>query len=135
MNNKFLKNSINFYKFLLLFFLILPSIVSAAILPKILPACDPALPPNQDGCGIPEFIQLIKNIINFLTIIVFPIAAGVIIWGGIVIMTAGGSTERAGKGRKIIWAAVIGVAIALGAWLIINGIYLALTGANVPDNL
>lgn len=128
MNNKFLKVSTSFYKFLLLFIIFLPSIVSAAILPN----CDPSLAPSQGGCGIPQFVQLLKNVIDFLTIIVFPIAAGVIIWGGIVIMTAGGSTERASKGKKIITTAVIGIAIALGAWLIINAIYLLLTGANVP---
>ena len=105
---------------------------SSRLLPKILPDCDPSLAPSQGGCGIPQFIQLLKNIIDFLTIIVFPIGAGVIIWGGITIMIAGGSTERVAKGRKIIWAAVIGIAIALGAWLIINAIYLLLTGANVP---
>ena len=119
-----------------LFFLIAPALpfASAAVLPKILPDCKAELPPSDpNGCGIDDFILMLKNIINFLTIIVFPIGAGVIIWGGIVIMTAGGSTERASKGRKIITTAVIGIAIALGAWLIINAIYLALTGRGVEQ--
>jgi len=64
-----------------------------------------------------------------------------IAWGGIVIMTAGGSigTEkspsRVSKGKKIITTAVIGIAIALGAWLVINAIFLALTGSDVDSTL
>jgi len=111
-----------------------PLVIHAQILPEILPSnCDPAQPPSDGGCGIPAFVQLLKNIINYLTIIVIPLAIGVTIWGGIVMMTAGGSEERARKGKSIIKTAIIGIAIALGAWLIINSIFLALTGTGVQE--
>jgi|SRR3989338_8005898 len=95
--------------------------------------CDPALSPSEaeGGCGFEAFIAFMKGIIDFLTKLVLPIAAAIIVWGGIVIMTAGGSEERVGKGKKIITTAVIGAAIALGAWLIINTVYLALTGKGI----
>lgn len=94
--------------------------------------CSPAKAPKDGGCGIKEFLGLVRHLIVWLTIIVIPIGAAVIIWGGIVIMTAGGSEERIKKGRKVITTAVIGIGIALGSWLIINAIYLALTGAVAP---
>ncbi len=43
-------------------------------------------------------------------------------------MTAGDSVERVSQGRKIIQAAIIGVLIALGAWMIINMILSAIGG-------
>ena len=86
--------------------------------------CNPALTPSNGGCGISEFVILIKGIIDYLlTIIVPSIAILMFVWAGFVIMTAGGSTAHFEKGKKIIVAALVGVIIALGVWLIIHGIY------------
>lgn len=82
--------------------------------------CDPAQPPNQGGCGIDDFILLVKVVIGFLQVIIIPLAVGFIVWGGFVIMTAGGSEERVKQGKKIITAAVIGIVISLGAYLLIT---------------
>ncbi|KKU75857.1 MAG: hypothetical protein UY02_C0041G0011, partial [Candidatus Giovannonibacteria bacterium GW2011_GWB1_47_6b] len=43
-----------------------------------------------------------------------------IVWGGFVIMTAGGSEEKVKKGKGIITASVIGLAILFGSWLIVT---------------
>ena len=53
---------------------------------------------GQNPCTWCHLMQLIKNVINFLMYIVFPLAAIMIVVGGIMIMTAGGSTERVAKG-------------------------------------
>ena len=58
-----------------------------------------------------------------------------ILYAGVVIMTAAGSEERVSKGKKLIIAALWGIAIALGSWLIINAIFLALTGIGVEENI
>ncbi len=97
--------------------------------------CDPALAPSKNGCGIIHFMLFLRGLVGTLTKIVIPLAAAVIVAGGIVIMTAGGSQERVGKGKAIITAAVWGVAIALGSWLIINSIYLALTGRGAEEKI
>ncbi|MEK7590099.1 MAG: hypothetical protein AAB454_00100, partial [Patescibacteria group bacterium] len=72
--------------------------------------CDPAKPPTEGGCGIPQFIKLasgiIKWVIQFLAI---PLAVLFIIYGGFVIMTAGGNPSRMEEGKKIMKAAVIGL--------------------------
>ncbi len=96
--------------------------------------CFPHLPPNDsqgNGCGLDDFVKLLRRVINYLTVIVLPLVAAMVVWGGLAIMTAAGSVERISKGKQIIWTAVIGAAIVLGAWLIINTIYLALTGKGV----
>jgi len=82
--------------------------------------CDPSKPPGAGGCGIPEFIAFVKNVINYLFVIAIPLAVIFIVWGGFVIMTAGGSEEKVKKGKGIITASVIGLAILFGSWLIVT---------------
>ena len=88
--------------------LALPLSSKAQILPSILPACDPAAAPNTPaGCGIPDFILLLKNVISYLTIISIPLGIIIAAWGGFVMMTAGGnvgtekSPSRFNKGKTI----------------------------------
>lgn len=77
------------------------------------------------------------KIIDFVVLyIVIPVAVAFIIWGGFLLMTAGGSPERVKRGRDAITAAVIGIVVALGAWLIIDTIVKMLTsGAGLPSDL
>ncbi len=77
---------------------------------------------ESEQCTWCHLGELVKNIIDFLVKIVIAAAAALVLWGGFVIMTAGASPERAKHGRDIIKAAVIGIIIALGAWLIIDTI-------------
>jgi hypothetical protein len=93
--------------------------------------CDPAKAPGAGGCGIRDFVYFLKQFIKYLTVVIVPLAVFFIVWGGLVILLAGGSPERVGKGKKMITTALIGVAIALSAWLIINTVFLALTGASI----
>ncbi|TSC89910.1 MAG: Uncharacterized protein G01um10143_400 [Parcubacteria group bacterium Gr01-1014_3] len=85
--------------------------------------CDPALPPSDPkSCNIPAFIKFLKNLINYAVGISIPLATGFIVYGAFEIMTAGGNSGKVDSGKKIIYAAVIGVAIAMGSWLIIKAI-------------
>lgn len=87
--------------------------------------CDPAAPvkgigsKGLPGCGLDDFILVIRIVIEFMLKIIFPIGAVMIVWGGITIMTAAGSESRVTKGKEIITWAVIGIAIALASYLII----------------
>ena len=84
--------------------------------------CYPELAPSHpDGCGIANFIDLIKKIIKFLmTYVAIPIAILMMIWAGYVIITAGGSQEKYRHGKEIITTAIIGLAIALTAIAVID---------------
>jgi len=83
--------------------------------------CNPkALPNESNACTPAKFLELLRNVINFMLVLIIPLAVGFIIYGGFVIMTAAGSEEKIKLGRKIITVAVIGVTIAFGSWLIIT---------------
>lgn len=110
------------------------------------PDCNPSLPPNatpqqiQEAinrdyknanvvptyaatpCDVSAAVEFLKKIINFMLIGIVPLASLFIIWGGFVMLTSGGSGTKFEQGKKIITAAVIGLAIAFGSYLIVNTI-------------
>lgn len=71
-------------------------------------------------CTLCDLLAVIQNTINYGLILLVPIAAIVIIYGGFLVMTAGGNVANVGKGRTAIFSAIIGIAIAFGGWLIVN---------------
>ncbi len=78
---------------------------------------------NEKPCSYCDLLELFKGVIDFLMYIIFPLATIMIVWGGIVIMTARESPERVKQGRGIITAAVVGILIALLSWLILDTIF------------
>ncbi|MBI5147665.1 MAG: transglycosylase SLT domain-containing protein [Parcubacteria group bacterium] len=77
-------------------------------------------------CTICDLLKTGSNIINFFIKLAIPLAVIFIIYGGFMIMTAGPSESRAGEGRKVLTSAVVGIAIVLGSWLILNTVFLIL---------
>jgi len=73
-------------------------------------------------CTFCQLGELFQNIINFLIYLIFPLAAIMIVVGGLFMMTAAGSSSRFQQGKQIATAAVIGVLIALLSWLVIDTI-------------
>ena len=73
-------------------------------------------------CTYCDFLALAQNVIKFLMEVSISIGVIFIIYGAVMLMISSGSPEKAQKGKTIVTNAVIGVAIALGAWLIINTI-------------
>ncbi len=102
--------------------------------------CDPAsgdLGAGRVGCGLDDFQKLLQRIIKYVTIIVIPIAVGVIIYAGFVMMISGatGGEERISHAKTMITVALWGIAIALGSYLIINAIFSALTGGDFNETI
>ncbi len=87
-------------------------------------------PLNKDGtqaCGFKQFMELLNRIINFLIFLVAPIiAVCVILYAGFLILTSGGSTEKVSQARGLMTKMVIGLVIAMGAWLLVKSILVAL---------
>ena len=77
---------------------------------------------GQSPCTWCHFGDLAIRIINFMMYLVFPLAAAMIVMGGIFIMTSSGSSDRFSRGKEIITSAVIGILIALLSWIIIDTI-------------
>ncbi len=87
-----------------------------------------------------DLVTLGQNLTSFgITLVVFAIAPVMIVYGGIMQTLGGGSPEKIKTGRGIILHAVIGIAIALGAYIIISTFLLVLgiatggTGVQWPD--
>ncbi len=93
----------------------------------------PLLPPctSSGNCGFNDFVLLGVNLTKMILGLVGSLALLFFIYGGIMFMLAGGKSEMIDKGKKIITNAVIGVAIVLGAWIIVNFSIAALTGTPV----
>jgi hypothetical protein len=58
----------------------------------------------------------IKNFVTLIVTIVLAICAVMILAGGFIMLTSGGSPDKVGSGRSMILWAVIGMAIAALAW-------------------
>jgi hypothetical protein len=100
--------------FSILYFLFSTLITEAALVP-----CGRE---GQPACTWCDLMQLIKNVIDFLMYLVIPLSVIMIVIGGIIIMTAAGSTQRVSQGKEIVTAALIGLLIALLSWIIIDTI-------------
>jgi hypothetical protein len=107
--------------FTFLIFNFAPFGASAALIP-----CGPGT--SKPTCQFCDLAELIGRVINFGIKLVIPIGVVFIAWGGIVILTASGSTEKAKKGRDILTAAIIGIVIALIAWLLVHQFLNIITG-------
>ena len=79
-------------------------------------------------CSFCDALKVTSNIVQLLFQIAIPIAVAMIIYGALRLMFAGGSTERVTQSRKIMTSAVIGLIIALSAWIIVNTLLHVLTG-------
>lgn len=74
-------------------------------------------------CNFNAFITLINNVINFIFKgMAIPIAAVMFFYAGFLMVTSAGSSESKTKAKNIFSNAVIGLAIAAGAWIIIKTI-------------
>jgi hypothetical protein len=78
---------------------------------------------ETDPCTICDAFQLINRIITFiLTQIVTPLSIIALIMGGIILLTAGGSSQKVSIGKKILTTTLLGIILAFAGWLIINTI-------------
>lgn len=116
--------------------LVIPAVSLAA---PLLPTC--ATPTEFTGkeggtfmiCGWADLMKLIDNLIHFILYgLAVPIAAIMMAYAGFLLITAGGDNAGARtKAKSIFWNTVLGLAIAIGAFLIVKTI-LALVGYTGP---
>ncbi|MEK7162510.1 MAG: pilin [Patescibacteria group bacterium] len=81
------------------------------------------VPCSGPDCNFCSLMQLIVNLVNFgIYNIFFPLAGLLILWGGIMMITAGGKEENYKKGKEILKNTVIAFIIVVGAWFIVNAL-------------
>ena len=78
-------------------------------------------------CEIQDFFVMLARIFNFaIKWIVTPLAVLMLTIGGVLILISAGNPNLAGLGKKTLYAAIIGLVLAFGSWLIIGFILNAL---------
>lgn len=115
---------------LLILMVSIPLFVHAQTLPTIIPCGTQA---NPASCEVCHLYILASNIIDFLLIIIIPLAALVIAYGGFLYLTSGGSPGSADKGKRAIRSGIFGIIIAFFAWVIINTIISVLSNGTLTD--
>ncbi len=74
-----------------------------------------------ENCGYRDAIYMIQGIIDFVLYkLVLPIAAAMFMYAGFLFLTSGGDTGKRSKGKAIMLNVLIGLGIALAAWLVVN---------------
>lgn len=81
------------------------------------------------GLGSADLKSSVINIVNFVLGLLGLIAVIMIIYAGVLWLTAAGNEERIDKAKKILSAAVIGLIVILLAWAIV--IFVVGTTSNV----
>ena len=91
---------------------------------QIVPKC------ADDICGMCDLIGLANNIIQFAIYLAVTIAAIMFIVAGIKYLTAGGDSAKISAAHKIFFNVIIGLALVLTAWLIIELIMTTFLGTS-----
>jgi len=76
-----------------------------------------------DTDSIPE---LIGRVITIFTAVAGSIALLMFVYGGVMWLASGGSSDKIEKGKKAIVWAVIGLAVIFGGYAILRAIFIAL---------
>lgn len=88
--------------------------------------CPPVGQPQPPGCtaaGVGAVVDIGKVIgsgLNILMFVAFVAALVFLVIGGIKWILSGGDKEGATKAKETITSALIGLAVVLGAWILIN---------------
>ncbi len=88
--------------------------------------------------GNKDLRQVIGNVINVALSLLGVVAVVIILIGGFKWMTAGGSDDKVGEAKKMIFQGIIGLAIILSAWAIaifvLNSLASATSSGTVPTS-
>ena len=74
--------------------------------------------------------MVISNIVEIFLLLVGVVAVIFLIYGGYMYITAGGNLEQAATAKTTIFNSIIGLAIVLAAWAIVNFVGSQLTQTN-----
>lgn len=86
---------------------------------------DPTTPIIESAqCAFCHFFYLSDNIINFVMFRILPgLAVLLIVWAGLLLVTARGSSGQMDLGKKILLWVVVGYAIAFLGWMVLNSFF------------
>ena len=93
------------------------------------------IPCEGNDCGVCDIFKLISNIIKFAAFtIAAPLAGIIMAYGGFKLIISGGNEAERTKGMNAIQAAVWGILITFGAYVIVNAIIGGLAGNSISES-
>lgn len=82
--------------------------------------CDSSGGANVSALCTGTIEGLIKTVLNTALFVAFVAALVYLIWGGINWIMSGGDKEGTAKAKEKVTSALIGLAVVLGSWVLIN---------------
>ncbi|MFA6947132.1 MAG: hypothetical protein WC220_14665 [Pedobacter sp.] len=82
----------------------------------------------QSPINIQSPVELVAAIVRFTTVAIGLIAVAAMIYAGILYFTSGGNEEQAGKAKKTITYAIVGLIVVILSYVIINTLINAIGG-------
>ena len=92
-------------------------------------------PTGETGWQCLELIhipEMLEHIIKLFMDLLGAVAVIMLIWGAYQYLTAYGNDEQAQKAKSTIYWAIIGVAVAVLAWVLVDTLWGLLTGGPAP---
>ena len=86
----------------------------------VLAAAETTIAPRADITSLAGLCGLIKDVAAWITVFGIIIAVIFVIWGGVQYTTAGGEEDTTSSAKKKIVGALIGIAILLLAYALVN---------------
>ncbi len=71
-------------------------------------------------CGFGDFVSLIQRIIEYIFVLILPIAAIVFAYAGYLFMTSAGDSNKRTAAKNAMTKLVIGIVVVMLAWLIVR---------------
>lgn len=115
---KIKKFLINNFAFVIVFIILVVPVISLAQNTGLVP-CNNSV--GGTPCDFNALMAMVNKVINFiLKDMAIPIAAIMFFYAGFELVTSGGSTEKRGIAKKVFTNTVIGLILAVAAFLIVK---------------
>ena len=73
-------------------------------------------------CGFNDVIRLVRRVIEYIFILVLPIAAIVFAYAGFLYITSGGDKKKRQAAKKAMTSVLIGIIVVMAAWVLVQTI-------------
>lgn len=81
-------------------------------------------------CSLCDFLTLGTNIARWILNVMGGLAIVYFVWAGIGFIISFGNAEKVAESKKAVVGAVIGIIIIIGAWTLVNILFIGFTGQN-----
>ena len=73
-------------------------------------------------CNFNDAMSLVKRIIEYIFVLILPIAAIIFAYAGFLFLTSGGSADKRKAAKKAMTSVIIGIIVIMAAWIIVKTI-------------